>query len=142
MEDYTAALRKQPAEWLRALSTCLGGQWIERDDTVGFFIDEKSRNPSTTVEFNRLTGKVSVSVCGLQTVQWSAALDQVRLTQEIDDSQLLTELAASNGDELQATQSLAVWGPRATYCGGVLKLREVPDCEYVLSRIIDVERTV
>jgi len=136
MEDYTDKLLQQPAQWLRALSVCLGGDWIDNGERFGFTVSHDRL--TTDVEFDASDDTLTVSTLGMHRMRWSASLSTCELTQRIDDGQLFTELASFSGNGSDHSHSLAVWGPRARYRGGPIKIQE-PDIgadEYILDRIV------
>jgi hypothetical protein len=138
MEDYTDELREAPAMWLKALSICLDGQWMEQGDRIGFSTSHDG--VATDVEFDRAYDTLFVATDGIHTVEWEAPLSHCRLVQKVDDSQLFTELTANTvPGSGTASNSLSVWGPRARYRGGVLKTEEpdVDESQFILARIVD-----
>ncbi|EMA23954.1 hypothetical protein [Haloarcula marismortui] len=139
MNDYTTQFIEQPIPWLKALAVCFNGQWIENGDTVGLTVSRDGF--ATDVELDAVDQVLSVSHQSGHTIQWKAPLKACRLTQRTDDSQLLTKLAATCGerDSEPNVRSLAVWGPRARFRGGTLKMTEpeVDAEQKVLSRIVE-----
>jgi len=138
MNDYTTQFIEQPIPWLKALAVCFNGQWIENGDTVGFTVSHDGF--ATDVEFDTVDQVLTVSHQSIHTTQWEAPLSVCRLIQQTDDGQLFTKLTASfdERDSDSDARSLAVWGPRARYHGGVLKITEpeVNTGQKVLSRIV------
>lgn len=137
MEKYTEELLQDPATWLEALSVCLGGQWIEKGDWVGFTVTHDGF--STDVEFNSTNDTLTVTSQGFHVTRWTAPLATCVLTQRIDDGQLFTELASAPGKDSDASNSLSVWGPEAKYRGGPMEIQnpEIDDERFILNRIVE-----
>lgn len=136
MLTYTDSLSEEPRKYLNALSICLGGEWVEYDERVGFHVTHD--NSETDVELDLTDETLSVVSQGMHVLQWSAPLSTCKLTQQIDDGQLFTELQGMATDDSGADRRLSVWGPAARYRGGPIKLRDptIDESNYIISEIV------
>jgi hypothetical protein len=116
----------------------VGGECINHDSRSVYDylrtwkLRPRGADPKTIVDLTRRDEDdpytLAIRNDGVGGLSVSGPLSEWRISQRVDDHQLYTELSLSlsGGDSPACEGSIGFWGPPARYCGGPIRLQDIP----------------